>query len=335
MVEPVARIGERDRRMPRVAVTNMIFNLMPHVKQELLAHYPDTKFNVDTELANITEDWLIDFLKGYEVAVIAIEKYTERVISSLPELKALACCSVGVDHLDPVVLKKYKVRLGWIPGVNKLSVAELTISFMISLLRKVHAYNLGLRAGQWPKSRMGQHLRGRTVGIHGCGNVGKEVVRLLQPFGVTVLACDRVNYADFYREYGVVPVSPQELWERSELLTIHLPKNSTTIGMYTAEVLDRLKPGCLLINTARGEIVDERALKERLRDGRIAAAAFDVYSQEPPKDAGLLELLNLPNFLGTPHIGGSAREAWEAMLRAGIKGISENAVPEPGVYPFD
>jgi D-3-phosphoglycerate dehydrogenase len=219
--------------------------------------------------------------------------------------------------------------------VNKLSVAELTVSLMVNLLRKVNSFNLGLRAGQWPKSRMGLHLHGRTVGIHGCGNVGKEVVRLLQPFGVTVLACDRANYASFYRTHGVTPVSPQELWERSEILTVHLPKNSSTIGMYSAEVLGRLRPGCLLINTARGEIVDEAALAERLEDGRIGAAAFDVFSQEPPASDTLKSLLAMPNFLGTPHIGGSAREAWEAMARAGIRGLTENWVPQAGVYPFD
>jgi len=319
--------------MPRIGVTSMVFNLLPHLQAELLAQFPDAKFN--TSNAKITEDWQIDFLKGCEVAVIGIEKYSERVISSLPELRAIACCSVGVDHIDPAVLKKHNVRLGWIAGVNKVSVAELAISLMINIIRKVNSFNLGLRAGEWPKSRMGLHLCGRTLGIHGCGNVGKEVVRLLQPFGVNILACDRADYADFYREYGVTPVSPKELWRRSEILTIHLPKNSSTMGMYTAQVLDQLRPGCFLVNTARGGIVDEAALAQRLEDGRIAAAAFDVLSEEPPTSSTLLALLKMPNFLGTPHIGGSAREAWEAMGRAGIKGITENAVPEPGIYPFD
>jgi len=320
--------------MPRVAVTSMIFDLLPHLKGELLAKHPGAKFREGD--GKITEDWLIDFFRGYEVAVIGIEsRFTERVISSLPELKVIACCSVGVDHIDPEVLNRHKVRVGWMPGVNKVSVAELTISNMISLLRKVGSFNVGLREGIWPKTRMGLLLKGRTVGIHGCGHVGKEVVRLLQPFGVSVLACDRVDYADFYTEYGVTRVTPEQLWARSEVLTIHLPKNKTTIGMYTAEVLDKLRPGCFVVNTARGGIVDEAALKARLEDGRIAAAAFDVFSQEPPATAELLALMKLPNFLATPHIGGSAREAWEAMGRAGIRAIEQNAVPEPGVYPFD
>jgi D-3-phosphoglycerate dehydrogenase len=137
---------------------------------------------------------------------------------------------------------------------------------------------------------MGLQLRDRTVGIHGCGNVGKEVVRLLQPFGVTVLACDRLNYADFYRAHGVTAVTAQELWERSEILTIHLPKNTSTVGMYSAQVLDRLKPGCFLINTARGEIVDEGALAQR------------------PRTAGLRRLLRLfPGAAGEQYPEAAAR----------------------------
>jgi D-3-phosphoglycerate dehydrogenase / 2-oxoglutarate reductase len=326
----------QEAAMPRIAITTPTFNLMPHLRQELLALYPDAKFNTEVQqIGDMTDEWRIGFLKGCDVAVIAVEKYDEAILSKLPDLKIIACTSAGVDHIDPAALKRHNVRLGWIPGVNKRSVAELTVSFMINLLRKISTFNLGLRAGEWPKSRMGLHLQGRTIGIHGCGNVGKEVVRLLQPFGVTVLACDRVDYADFNREFGVTRVTPEELWERSEVITIHLAKNSTTIGMYSPKVLDRLRPGCLLINTARGEIVDEAGLAERLADGRIAAAAFDVYSQEPPRSQLLQNLLKMPNFLGTPHIGGCAREAWEAMLRAGITGITQNAVPEPGVYPFD
>ncbi len=316
--------------MTRIAVTAIMFELLPHLKDELLAQYPDVKFKTDREV--MTEDWLIDFHQGCDAALIGIEKYTERVISSLPDLKVLSCCSVGVDHIDPAVLEKHGVRLGWTAGVNKTSVAELTISFMVNLLRKVNLYNVGLRAGDWPRIKMGLHLQGRTVGIHGCGHVGKEVVKRLQPFEVRVLACDRVDYADFYEQYGVTPVSPEELWAESEVLTIHLPKNQTTLGLYTEAVLDKLRPGCFLVNTARGNIVDETALKVRLMDNRIAGAAFDVFAEEPVTNR---ELVDLPNFLATPHIGGSAREAWEAVGRAGIKGLSENFEPKPGVYPFD
>ncbi|MGE0743851.1 MAG: NAD(P)-dependent oxidoreductase [Rhodospirillales bacterium] len=314
----------------RIGVTSRVFTMLPYLRDELLAVSPDCKFNADK--IKFTEDELIAFLDGCDVALIGLEPITDRVLAALPQLKVVACCSVGADHVDPAAMKRHGRRLGWIAGINKVSVAELTISLMIALIRKVHVYNMELLANRWPPNKMGLHLRGRTVGMHGCGNIGKELTRLLQPFGVTLLAHDRQDFPDFYREYGVTPVSAEELWARSEILTIHLPRNSTTIGLYTAAVLDKLRPGIFLINTSRGRIVDEAALKERLADGRIAGAAFDVFADEPLTD---LSLAAMPTMIATPHIGGSAREAWEAMARAGIRGITDNAVPEPGRYPFD
>ncbi|MBM3488079.1 MAG: phosphoglycerate dehydrogenase [Alphaproteobacteria bacterium] len=316
--------------MPRIAVTSRVFTMLPHLKEELLARHPDAIFNA--EKYRFTEDELIAFLDGCEIALIGLDPITERVLAALPKLRVVAACSVGADHIDPAAMKRHGVRLGWKPGVNKVSVAELTISLMINLLRKIHTYNRETLAGRWPANRMGLHLRGRTVGLHGCGHVGQEVARLLQPFGATLLAADRQDYPEAFRALGITRVAADELWARAEILSIHLPRNSTTIGLYTAAVLDRLRPGILLVNTARGRIVDEAALRERLLDGRIAAAAFDVFAEEPLVD---LSLAALPNFVATPHIGGSAREAWEAMARAGMAGITENAVPEPGRYPFD
>jgi D-3-phosphoglycerate dehydrogenase len=129
-----------------------------------------------------------------------------------------------------------------------------------------------------------------------------------------------------------MPVTAEELRRRSEIVTIHLPKNASTAGLYDAATLDQLKHGAILVNTARGGIVDETALKERLKDGRIAAAAFDVFANEPAPDR---DLVMLPNVIATPHIGGSAVEAWEAVARGGFKGVVDNFLPEPGTYPFD
>lgn len=316
----------------RIAVSNRFFQILPNVRQELLDAYPDAEIWFNEGIPKFTDDELVEFIRNAEVAVIGLDRFNDAVLDRLPDLKVITCCSAGVDHIDPAALNKRDIRLGWIPGVNKDSVAELAISLMINLLRKVNLYNTGLRSGDWPAFKMGLQLRGRTVGIHGCGHIGKEVVKLLQPFGVTILASDREDFSDFYAEYGVRAVEPEELWAESEVLTIHLPKNRSTVGMYTEEVLDRLRPGIFLVNTARGGIVDEAGLQARLKDGRIAGAAVDVFAVEPVENP---ELIGLPNFLATPHIGGSAREAWEAMARGGIRGISENAVPQPGVYPFD
>ena len=316
--------------MTRIAVSSRIFHMLPHLRDELVALHPEAKFNA--ERAKFTEDEFIAFADGAEIALIGLEPITDKTLAALPALRIVSACSVGLDHVDPQAMKRHGVKLGWTAGVNKVSVAELTIAMMIGLLRKMHPYNAELLAGGWPRNKMGLHLRGRIVGIHGCGNIGKELVRLLRPFGVEILACDRLDFPDFYAEYGVAPVSAEELWARSEVLTIHLPKNASTIGMYDAAALDKLRPGCFLVNTSRGGIVDERALAQRLADGRIAAAAIDVFAVEPLAD---LALAGLPNVAATPHIGGSAREAWEAMGRAAMRAIETAAVPQPGVYPFD
>ena len=157
-------------------------------------------------------------------------------------------------------------------------------------------------------------------------------MKLLQPFGVEILACDRVDISDFCQEYGVQVVSPDELWARSDVLTIHLSRNATTLGMYTGAVLDRMKKGSILINVARGSLVDEQALKERLESGHLSGAAFDVFAVEP---ANGNPLLNVPNFFASPHIGATTRESWEAMLRSGMHGVEAAYRHEPGVYPFD
>lgn len=314
--------------MPRVAVTSGLFAAMPDMAARIHETYPDAKI---LPRPPRSEDELIEAVRGYDTVVAGIERYTERVLDALPELKVIACCSAGVDHLDAGLLNERGIAMGWIAGVNRYAVSEMAVCFMIDILRDIHVSTRSIREGGWHRAR-GLLLRGRTVGIHGCGNIGKEVVKLLQPFGVTILACDRVVDEEFFSTYGVTAVSPEELWARAEVLTVHLPLNSTTEGLYDADALDQLRSGAYVVNTARGRIFDEDALAERLTDGRIAAAAFDVFAVEPPDERGLMML---PNMLSTSHIGAGTEEAWVAMAEAGIRGITEHTVPRPGVYPFD
>ena len=314
----------------RVAVPSLSFCQSEVLRAEILAEYPDVRFNEDHRRHG--EDELIEFLADRDAAVMGLEPLTGRMLDALPDLKVVSRMGVGLDNIDPALLKARGIRMGWTGGTNSLSVAELTICFAIAGLRHVGPLNHAMRAGERPVQRMGRHLSGRVVGLHGCGNVGKAVVRLLQPFGCEVVAWDIRDYPEFYREFAVSPVSMDEMLARAEVLSLHIPLNESTRGLYSAGVLDRLQPGCVLINTCRGGIVDEAALRDRLIDGRIAAACFDAFAIEPPTDDALL---NAPNFLATPHVGGSAEEARLAMGRAAIRGLSENAVPEPGVHPFD
>jgi D-3-phosphoglycerate dehydrogenase len=262
---------------------------------------------------------------------MGLENLTDEMLDQLPELKIISRMGVGLDNVDPAQLRARGIRMGWKGGTNRRSVAELMIAFAICALRHVGPLFAEMRDGTRPRHQMGRQLSGRVVGLHGCGYVGKEVVGLLQSWDCTILACDLRDFSDFYRDHGVEAVSMDELLERSEVLSLHLPLDDTTRGLYGAGVLDRMRDDAVLINTCRGGIIDEAALKERLLDGRLAAACIDAFAVEPPTDD---ELLNAPNFLCTPHIGGSAVEARLAMGRAAIDGIEDNFLPESGVSPF-
>ncbi|MGD9943966.1 MAG: SDR family NAD(P)-dependent oxidoreductase [Burkholderiaceae bacterium] len=154
----------------------------------------------------------------------------------------------------------------------------------------------------------------------------------LRAFGCRIIACDTADRSAFYARHGITAVGFDELVERSEVLSLHIPLTPQTAGLYGTSTLARLRSDCVLINTARGGIVDEAALYERLQTGAMAAACADVFEAEPAFSSPLLKL---PNFFGTPHIGGSAAEARLAMGRIAIEGLFDNFVPTPGAHPFD
>ena len=193
--------------------------------------YPNAKFNEAGY--RIGEDETITLLKDCDAAIIGFEPINERTLSALPNLKVIGKYGNGCETIDFAAMKRHGVKFGYTWGVNKLAVAELTLGFMIMGLRYVMPLNLAMRAGERPRIRNGLFLTGRTVGIHGCGNIGKEVVRLLQPFNCNIIACDIKDYSDFYKQWNVTPVSFDELLARSEVLTLHLPKTKQTIGLYS------------------------------------------------------------------------------------------------------
>jgi phosphoglycerate dehydrogenase-like enzyme len=309
----------------KIGVTNSLFSGHPVLRQALLDRYPDSTFRDIPQRP--TEDEMIAQLADRDGAIIGMEPVTERVLAALPNLKVIGKMGIGCDTLDFDALRKHKILFGYKAGTNRLAVAELTLCYMIAALRWVMPLNVAMRAGERPRMRLGKGLTGRTVGIHGCGNVGKEVVRLLKPFNCEILVYDIENYAEFYRANGVTPVSFDELIERSEVLTLHVPKTAETIDLYDAKVLARLRPDCVLINTCRGGIVNEDALTERLASNKLAAACFDVFDVEP---ATVDTLLNLPTMLASPHIGASTDEARIVMGMAAIDGLTENQLVRPG-----
>jgi D-3-phosphoglycerate dehydrogenase len=316
----------------RVAVPAVSFGQHPGLVRLLRERYPGCKVNTEGAAHYRSEEATIDYLRGYDAAIVSFEPINERVLAALPELKVVAKLGVGLDKIDPAAMQRHGVRLGWTPGVNKRSVAELALCIALAGLRHVVDLNAAMRRAERPLQRMGRQLTGRVVGVHGVGEIGKELVRLLQPFDCTVLGCDIKDYREFYAQHRVQAVDFDELLARSEVLSIHLTVTKLTRGLYGAATLDKLRPDCVLINTARGNIIDESALKERLKNRRIAAAAIDAFAVEPPTDD---ELLSLPNFIATPHIGAGSEEARWRMGTTAIDSLTDNFIPEPGRFPFD
>jgi phosphoglycerate dehydrogenase-like enzyme len=300
----------------RVAVASRSFSRNPILRQELLDRYPRSRFN-DTGPAVLSGDALVQFLRGHTKTITGLDVLDETVFRAVPELRVVSKYGVGLDMIDLDAARRHGVAVWWTPGVNRQAVAELAICLMIALCRSVVPLARDLAAGGW-RHPGGRQMSSSTVGIVGCGHVGRQVARLSRAFGATVLAHDIRTYDDFYLESGVTPVTLETLLERSDIVTLHVPLDASTRGLIDARALGLMKPGAFLVNTARGGIVDERALKEALMQQRLGGAAFDVFDIEPPIDR---ELLLLPTFVGTPHIGGGTREAVLAMGRAAIKGL--------------
>jgi D-3-phosphoglycerate dehydrogenase len=292
------------------------------LRAELLARYENVTFN--DAGAELRGQSLVDFLRGHDRAITALEVLDADVLAQLPELGIVSKYGVGLDMIDLHAMREHGKQLGWTGGVNRRSVTELALSMMIALLRHVPEANGEVRSGTW-RQHVGGQLTGRCVGIVGCGHVGKDLVLLLEPFRCRVLAHDIRDYADFYTTHGVHPVDLDTLLAEADVVSVHVPLDASTRNLLDRARLSRMKSSAVLVNTARGGIVDETAVHNMLREKRLAGAGFDVFAQEPPTNT---DLIAMPNFLATPHIGGSAAEAILAMGRAAIDGLDECRVPE-------
>ena len=300
---------------PRVAVASRSFSKHAVLRAELAALYPDARFN--DEGASLKGEGLVAFLEGCEKAVLALEAVDDALLARLPGLKTISKFGVGLDSFDLESLARRGVKLAWIPGTNSRSVAELALMSTLALLRRLPETQADLRAGAWRQLKGGT-LSGRTVGLVGLGAVARELVGLLGPFGVRVLAHDPAPDRAFAESRGVRLVALDDLLRESDVVSVHAPLLPATRGLLNAGKLALMRPSAVLVNTARGGLVDENALLEALDAGRLAGAALDVFATEPAADK---RLLAHPKLLATPHVGGSTEEAILAMGRAAIAGL--------------
>lgn len=267
---------------------------------------PNVSFN--DEGRKLGEDDVIAFLSNCDAAIIGTEPLSERVIASLPSIKFYAKYGVGLDNVDLEALAKRGIPLGWTGGVNRRSVSELALCLMLMLCRNIQRISPALARGVWDKDG-GRLLSGRSIGIVGCGFVGEDLLSLLAPMGGARLICDIVDKSEVGARFSCRQVPYKELLEEADIISFHVPLTTSTRHMLGEAETALLKPGTIVINTSRGPVFDQGALKKALQTGRISAG-LDVFTDEPPSD---LEFLGLPNLAATPHVGGNAAEAVLAM----------------------
>jgi len=300
---------------PRVAVTPPAFCKSQSLKTELLGHFPNAVFNEKDRYLSGPE--LVDFLADADFALIGRDSINTELIRSLPKLRMVAKYGVGLDNLDQEALSRAGIELRVASGTNRRSVAELTLGFMIGLCHNMSSGSEELKRGVWHREG-GQELTGKSIGIIGCGNVGQELVRLLQPFQCRIWVHDIADRSKFCRKFGAVETGFEEIIEDVDILTLHVPLTEKTENLIDKSVLAKMKLSAFLINTSRGRVVNQGDLHQALVSREIAGAGLDVFWEEPPIET---EFLQLPNLMVTPHIGGNAREAIDAMGKAAIQDL--------------
>lgn len=291
----------------KIKVSNRAFSNNKYLVDCLLAEFPDAVVNTEGVLYN--DEALIEYFSDADAAIVGLELITADLLNNLPNLKMIAKYGVGLDNIDLEACAQRNVKVGWTGGVNKRSVAEMALGFMLALCRNLFITSNQLKSGNWNKSG-GIELSGRTVGIIGLGNIGKELVSLLQPFGCRILVNDIIDIHSDIKEHGLIQVSKEEIYKNADIITIHTPLTSDTTNLIDKTAFEMMKSTSFLINTSRGGVVRESDLKFALENGLIAGAALDVYENEPPTD---LTLLSIPNLICTPHTGGNSYEAVVAM----------------------
>lgn len=300
-----------------VKVSNVAFSKNEFLVEQLFREFPDAQVNTNGVRMNGNE--LVDYFTDAEAAIVGLEDITSELLDRLPKLKIISKFGVGLDNVDQIACQERNIRVGWTGGVNKRSVAEMALGFMLSLSRNLYSTSNDLKQMLWNKNG-GFQLTGKTVGILGLGHIGKELVQLLKPFNCTILYNDVADMSGYAAANNLEAVNKDELIKRSDIISIHLPLTPETKYLFNSETFVKMKNTAFLINTARGGIIKELDLKKALQLNLFAGVALDVYETEPPLDH---ELLRLPNVICTPHTGGNSYEAVVAMGMSAISHIIE------------
>lgn len=271
-------------------------------------------------------------LGGAQVAVVNKVQLGRAALERLPELRMIAICATGTDNVDLAAARERKIVVSNVRGYARHAVPEHVFALALALRRNLLAYREDLRRGLWQRSDQFclfthpiRDLAGSTLGIVGRGVLGESVAALGRAFGMEVLFAEHKGALE--TRPGYAPFG--EVLAASDVLTLHCPLTPETRGMIGAGELARMKPSAILVNTARGGLVDEAALARALREGVIAGAGFDVLTSEPPREGNPLLELDLPNFILTPHVAWASDKAMQAMADQLVENIEAFAAGTP------
>ena len=256
-----------------------------------------------------TEADMVALIKDVDVLISGTEPVNARVFEAANKLKGIAKHGVGYENIDLAAAKNRNIPVAIAGGTITNSVADMTMALLLGLARKIPLGDRAVKEGRWPRA-VGVELKGKQLGIVGLGQIGKAVCRRAKGFEMEVIACDTYHDADFAAQWQVQYVELDVLLKTADFVSLHAPGGAETRRLIDSNRLALMKPTAYLINTARGELVDEGALFEALKHDRLAGAALDVFEVEPP---GANPLFGLDNFIAAPHSAGQTNEGLNAM----------------------
>lgn len=305
--------------MPRVLITpHLVYELDVPCRRALLeaglevVYPPGAMSLMDPKV-------LLEHLDGVSAVLAGMEPFNREVLEA-SNLRVIARAGVGYDAVDMAAATERGVVVTITPGTNEVSVAEQTLALMLGVMRGFPDRDREVRCGMWKRVPL-PRLAGKILGLVGLGRTGRAVATRAQALGMTVIGSDPVADPTFVAQYGIRLVTVDELLAEADIVSLHAPATPQTIRLIDSRALAKMKPGSVLINTARGSLVDEAALCEALRSRHLMAAGLDVFDVEPlPTDSPLLEL---DNVLLAPHMGGLDHDSVEAMTTMAAQSIAE------------
>lgn len=303
----------------------------------VLRREPDIEVDIRDKM---TEDELVEIIGEYDGMIVrSATKVTARVLENAPKLKVVGRAGVGVDNIDVPAATARGVLVVNAPGGNTIAVAEHTMAMIHSLARNIPQANASLRSGKWDKkSFMGVEVRGKVLGIIGLGRIGSAVAKRAQGMEMRVIAYDPYITEENAEILGVKLLSLDEVLKQADFITVHLPLTRESRHLLDKKAFELMKEGVRIVNCARGGVIDEQALYEAMKSGKVAGAALDVFEKEPNTDSPLFQF---NNFIATPHLGASTQEAQLSValdvaeeIVAALKGeLVKNTVNIPSLSP--